>query len=302
MAAERGAAVVLVSRSDDTLRQIADEIRANGGRAAHATADIADADAVDRVAEVATREFGGFDTWINDAGVSIYGKLEEMPLEDKKRVFDVNFWGVVHGCRTAVKHLRTRGGVIINIGSIVSDRAIPLQGIYSASKHAVKGYTDALRMELEKDGAPVAVTLVKPAAIATPYIEHARSYMEEEPSLPPPVYDPQEVARTILHCAEKPVRDVVVGGGGRILSTMGNLAPRLTDKYMERMMFSQQKGEERTGPRAGSLYWPGTDGSEEGSYEGHVSRTSAYTRGRLSVLRYALPAAAAIVIAVLARR
>jgi short-subunit dehydrogenase len=302
MAAERGAAVVLVSRADDTLQQIADEIKSAGGRAAYAAADVADPDAVDRIADVAIREFGGFDTWVNDAGISAYGKLEEVPLEDKRRIFDVNFWGVVHGCRTAVKHLRERGGVIINIGSIVSDRAIPLQGIYSASKHAVKGYTDALRMELEHDGAPIAVTLVKPSAIATPYVDHARSYMEQEPSLPPPVYDVREVARTILRCVERPVRDVVVGGGGRLLSTMGKLAPRLTDKYMERMLFDQQQGEDRSGPRAGTLYWPGTDGRERGSYPGYVSRSSAYTRARLSLLRYAVPAAAAIAIAVLARR
>ena len=94
------------------------------------------------------------DTWVNNAGLSIYGKLTEIPMADKRRLFDVNFWGVVHGCRTAVRTMKASGGVLINIGSEVSDRAIPLQGIYSASKHAVKGYTDALRMELEHDRIP----------------------------------------------------------------------------------------------------------------------------------------------------
>jgi short-subunit dehydrogenase len=302
LAAARGANVVLVARAEDALRRVAEEIRERGGRAAYAVADVADADAIDDAAQVAIREFGGFDTWVNDAGISIYGKLDDVSLADKRRVFDVNFWGVVHGCRTAVKHLRHRGGVVINIGSILSDRAIPLQGIYSASKHAVKGYTDALRMELEREKAPIAVSLVKPASISTPFIDHARSYIVAKPTLPPPVYHPEEVARVILRCAERPVRDVIVGGAGRVLTALGHFAPRLTDKYMRQVIFDQQQAPEVTGPRGGSLYSPGRDGRERGSYEGHVARTSAYTRMRLSPLAYALPAAAAVMAAVLVRR
>ena len=112
----------------------------------------------------------------------------------------------------------TRGGTIINIGSVVSDRAIPLQGMYSASKHAVIGYTDALRMELEHDELPITVTLVKPASINTPFVEHARNYMPEAPTLPPPVYAPEVVAEAILRCAERRFREVTVGGGGRVLT------------------------------------------------------------------------------------
>src|SRR5439155_6660231 len=115
--------------------------------------------------------------------------------EDHQRLMQTNFWGVVHGSTVAARHLRERGGgAIINLGSIVSDRAIPLQGMYSASKHAVKGYTDALRMELEEEGAPIAVTLVKPAGINTPFPRHAKNYMEREATLPPPVYAPEVVA------------------------------------------------------------------------------------------------------------
>ena len=119
---------------------------------------------------------------------------------------------------------------------------IPLQGIYSASKHAVKGYTDALRMELEHDRIPIAVTLVKPSAINTPYPEHARNYIEDGvPALPPPLYAPEVVARAILRCAERPVRDIIVGGAGRMQVAMGNLAPRLTDGSWSASMFDQQK-------------------------------------------------------------
>src|SRR4029078_3016992 len=172
MAAARGARVVLTSRKEHDLRVAVEEIDARGGRATHVVADVALPEEMDRVANVAIREFGGFDTWVNNAGVSIYGKLIDVPMDDKKRLFDTNFWGVVNGCRTAVRYFAGRGGTIINIGSVVSDRAIPLQGMYSASKHAVRGYTDALRMELEHDGVPITVPLIKPASLNTAVITH----------------------------------------------------------------------------------------------------------------------------------
>jgi NAD(P)-dependent dehydrogenase (short-subunit alcohol dehydrogenase family) len=293
MAAERGARVVLSSRNEEDLRHACDQICGAGGRAIYVVADVADPAAMDRVGETAVREFGGFDTWVNNAGVSVYGKLTEMPIEDKRRLFDTNFWGVVYGCRTAVKHLRSTGGVIINIGSIVSDRAVPLQGIYSASKHAVQGYTDALRMELEHDGLPVWVTLVKPAAIDTPYVEHARNYMDKAPALPPPVYAPEVVAETILRCAEKRVREITVGGAGRMMTVMGMVAPRTTDIYMESAMFEQQKDPERPRRQAGSLYAPKDDGRTRGPYRGHVMHSSVYTRAMLSDVGRALPFIAA---------
>ena len=304
MAAERGARVVLSSRNEDDLRAAVDAIRAKGGRATYCVADVADEAAVDRIGETALREFGGLDTWINNAGVSIYGRLTEVPMADKRRLFDTNFWGVVNGCRTAVRLLRHRGGALINIGSEVSDRAIPMQGIYSASKHAVSGYTDALRMELEHDGVPISVTLVKPSAINTPFVEHARNYMDEGvPALPPPVYAPEVVADAILRCAERPVRDIIVGGSGRAQVLLARLAPRLTDLYMERVTFDQMKTHDRAQPREGSLEHPQRDGRAHGPHRGHVMRSSAYTRAALSDVRRALPfVAAGVAIAAGVRR
>jgi short-subunit dehydrogenase len=292
MAAARGARVVLTSRNADELRRETDEIRRRGGRATFVVADVADADAMDRVAEVATREFGSLDTWVNNAGVSIYGKLTDVPLEDKKRLFDTNFWGTVNGCRTAVRNMRERGGALINIGSIVSDRAVPLQGMYSASKHAVQAYTDALRMELEHDRVPISVTLVKPSAINTPFIDHARNYMEAAPTYPPPVYAPEVVAEAILRCAEKRVREITVGGGRRI-ALMGMAAPRTTDLYMERTMFRRQKDFDRMEPPTDSLFTASGDGSEEGPYRGRVHQSSAYTKAMMSDVVRALPLVAA---------
>ena len=300
LAARRGARVLLTSRNEDDLRRATNEINGTGGRAAYVVADVANPEDLDRVAERAIREFGGIDTWVNNAGVSIYGKLTEVPLEDKKKLFETNFWGVVNGCRTAVREMRARGGAIINVGSIVSDRAIPLQGIYAASKHAVLGYTDALRMELEHDNVPISITLVKPSAIDTPYVQHARNYMDEAPTLPPPVYAPEVVAEAIVRCAEKRVREITVGGGGRATAVLGMVAPRTMDLYMERAMFSQQKDSSGAARTRDSLDHPTRDGETEGPYQGHVMQSSAYTKTMLSDVTRALPfiAAGAVLMAV----
>ena len=293
MAAARGARVVLTSRNAADLRMATEDINIRGGRATHVVADVAVPADVDRIGDIAIREFGGFDTWVNNAGVSIYGKLTDVPMEDKKRLFDTNFWGVVNGCRTAVRHFARRGGTIINIGSIVSDRAIPLQGMYSASKHAVRGYTDALRMELEHDKLPVTVTLVKPASTNTPFVDHARNYMAEAPALPPPVYAPEVVAEAILQCAERRIREITVGGGGRVITAIGRLAPRTTDVYMERALYDQQKDTSRSVSPLDSLYRPTRDGQATGPYAGHVMKSSIYTKAMMSDVTRALPFLAA---------
>lgn len=283
-AARRGARVVLAARDEPALRRIVAEIRAEGGEAVFACADVANPAEVHGIVETALREFGGFDTWVNNAGVSIYGCLEDVPVEDARRLFDTNYWGTVNGSMAALPYLRQSGGALINIGSIVSDRAIPLQGHYSASKHAVKAFTDALRMELEHDDAPVVVTLVKPGSIHTPFTRHARNLMEREPDLPPPVYRPETVARAVLYCAEHPRRSVTVGGGGRMTAMMGILAPRMSDRSMERSLFSGQQKDEPARPgRRDTLYQPPLEnGSLHGDYDGHVMRTSAYTRAALN--------------------
>jgi len=293
MAAARGARVVLTSRNERDLRVAVEEIHVRGGQATHVVADVAVPEEMDRVADIAFREFGGFDTWVNNAGISIYGRLTDVPMDDKRRLFDTNFWGVVNGCRTAVRHFANHGGTIVNIGSVVSDRAIPLQGMYSASKHAVLGYTDALRMELEHDGLPIHVTLVKPASINTPFVEHARNYMPEAPTFPPPVYAPEVVAGAILRCAERRVREITVGAGGGMIAAIGRLAPRTTDMLMERTLYDQQKDKTGKIQSLDSLYRPTRDGLAVGPYDGHVRRTSFSTRTVLSNVTRALPFLAA---------
>lgn len=286
MAARRGARVVLAARSEEAIRRLAAEINSEGGKAVYVVADVGKEEDVRRIAETATQRFGGFDTWVNNAGVSIYGKILEISDEDHRQLFETNFWGVVYGSRIAAEHLKRRGGALINVGSTLSDRAIPIQGMYSASKHAVKGFTDALRMELETEGAPVSVTLVKPAAINTPYIEHAKNYLEVEPSLPPPVYAPEVVAEAILHCAQYRERDVFAGGGGKALSVSEKYAPRLTDKAMELTMEDMQKSDRPARHRGSNgLYDASGELMERGPYEGHTSESSLYTKASLHPLK-----------------
>jgi Short-chain dehydrogenases of various substrate specificities len=282
IAALRGAKVVLAARNEDALRKLKDEIESKGGTAVYIVADVGNEGDAKKIAAEALNQFGNFDTWVNNAGVSIYGKLLDVETEDFKRLFDTNFWGVVYGSLTAARNLRVTGGALINIGSTLSDRAIPIQGMYSASKHAVKGFTDALRMELEAEEAPVSVTLIKPSAIDTPYKQHAKNYLDTEPKNPPPVYAPDTVAETILYCAQNPVRDVFVGAAGKMLSMMDNYAPRLADKYMENTMINGQKSEKPSGHQLEGLY-DSSDSrlSERGDYDGHVSESSIYTKASL---------------------
>ncbi|OON69102.1 SDR family oxidoreductase [Hymenobacter sp. CRA2] len=293
MAAAQGAKVVLAARNHAELQRIEEELRAHGHQVVAVAADVASQADVARIAETAVEHFGGFDTWINDAGVSIWGRLEEGSDEDHRRLFDTNYWGVVYGSLTAARQLKNRGGAIINVGSVASDVALPLQGMYSASKHAVKGFTDALRMELEEEGAPVSVTLIKPAAINTPFPQHARNYMKEEPKLPPPVYAPEEVAKAILHAAAHPERDVFVGGGGKVMSSFSKHLPRAMDKLSETVMVKEQKRDERPRNPRGALHQPGQDGQVHGDHPGYVMKTSLYTRAnRHPVLTATLLAAA----------
>lgn len=276
-AALEGAKLVLASRDEASLKEVVQDIESRGGEAVHVVADVGERKQVQAIADRAFERFGGFDTWVNDAGVNIYGHLEDISDEDHRRLFDTNFWGVVYGSQIAVKHLRENGGALINLGSVASDMSLPLQGMYCASKHAIKGYTDALRMELEEQGAPVSVTLIKPTSIATPFAQHAKNYMDHEPTLPPPLYKPEDVAEAILYAAQHPLRDIYVGGAGKVMTTLNKNFPSLMDKVGSRMMSRMQMREESAHPRADSVAHAGSDGRIEGDYPDRHPRHSLYT-------------------------
>jgi len=260
MAAERGARVVLVARSEETLANTVRQIRAQGGEAIYAVADVAKREQLESAAISAINIYGRIDTWVNNAGVAIYGRLDEVSDADHRRLFDVNFWGVVNGSLIALPYLRDAGGVLINVGSEVSDAVIPLQGMYSASKHAVKGFTDALRIEVENlEEAPVLVTLIQPTAVNTPYPQHARNYMDHEPRLPSPMIDPQTVADAILDAATNGGRDVKVGALAKANTSLFKFLPKLGDQMATMQSHRQQLDQAPVRP-AGTLYQPGREG------------------------------------------
>ncbi len=282
-AARAGACVFLVARGEDDLRALCEEIQRDGGRCAWAVADVADIDALREASDKAVRLFGGFDTWVNNAGVSIFGPIKDTSLEDQRRLFETNYWGVVNGSLVAAEHLKEKaaGGAIINVGSILSDAPVPVQGVYSASKHAVKGFTNAFRMELMREQAPVAVTLVKPSAIDTPYNKHARNLMGQAFHNPQPVYATHVVADSVLHCASHPIREITVGGGGRLIASFYSALPGLAEPLFARFAPSMMRDRHSDyQPYDDGLYDPTDDGLEEEVHYPMVRQFSVLAEAR----------------------
>lgn len=277
MAAERGANVVLVSRNGDALERICDGLRRQGHRADYVVADAGVREDVRRVVDTVVARHGGFDTWINNAGVGIYARLDETTDEDHEKIFQTNYWGVVYGCTEALKHLRKHGGALITTGSISSDIPAPILGVYTASKHAVKGFINSLRLELLHDKAPVSLTLIKPSGINTPFGKHARNYMDHASQVPPPVYAPQVVARAMLHAAEKPTRELVIGGSGRMLISMVQWLPRLADRLLSFMFYKTAVDRDRPPREVEALHQPGDGGEKIGDQGGPMLKHSTYT-------------------------
>jgi short-subunit dehydrogenase len=299
-ASAAGASVALVARDGDALTAIAEEIEANGGRAVAIAADVGSRQEIEAAAAATVAAFGGIDTWVNDAGVDLWGRLVDTSEADHRRLFETNYWGVVHGSLAAVEHLQAAGGALINVGSVESDRAFPLQGAYAASKQAVKGFTDTLRMELEERRLPISVTLVKPGSIGTPLPDHAKTYLDRAPRLPKPVYEPDEAARAILYAAEHPTRDIYVGAQARLVALAARF-PRVLDLVSERFFLDAQLSDRAVVGRRDNLYRPGL-GGVHGRHTGHLSR-SWYTRlvQRPAAGRALIAAAAGIVVATLYR-
>lgn len=277
MAASRGATVVLAARGKAALAALADEIAESGGRAIAVPCDVSDPASIAHLADTAIARCGRIDTWVNNAGVAIAARLEELPLDDARRLFDVNFWGVVNGSLAALPHLDRQGGALINLGSFTSDVAAPYLGMYSASKQAIKGYTDALRIEVAMDRRPISITLIKPGPIATPVLQHQRNLLDRQATMPPPFYRPEDVARTILYAAEHPVRDLFVGGAARIGSIFGQMLPSVADAGAALFARRIFKTDRPPTERPDNLYEPSVPATAYGDSHGHRPRPSTYT-------------------------
>jgi short-subunit dehydrogenase len=283
LAVGQGAKVFMLSRNEDELQELQDEMRLKGYETAYAVADVAEYDQLLLAADKCLMTFGRIDTWINNAGITIYSKLLETSDEEAKRLFDTNFWGVVNGCKVAIPLLKSSGGALINLGSVLSEVALPIQGIYSASKHAVKAYTDSLRRELMAENAPISVSLVMPGAIDTPYTLHGRSHIGE-PVHTPPVYGAEVAAETVLKCAFKPTREIGVGSSAYLFPFMDKYFPKLQDLIMSK--FYMEKNQKLLGEPShrekgnrGSLFAPlVNEGQIQGNYPGHVMHSSMATK------------------------
>jgi short-subunit dehydrogenase len=308
-AAKAGACVFLIARGEADLKLLVEELQAQGARVAYFVADVADYHALSDAAEKCRRLFGGFDTWVNNAGTAIYGPIRETTLEDQHRLFETNYWGVVNGSLIAVEHLKARpyGGTIINVGSVLGDAPMPVQGIYSASKHAVKGFTNALRMELIREKAPIAISLVKPAAVDTPYLKHARNLTGYAVQNPQPVYSTRVVADTILWCTTHKIREITVGGGGRVISSFYSLLPGLAEPIFARFapVAMRDRGSAYQ-PYDDGLYDPTDDGLDEEVHYPMVRQFSALAEVRkhpgISAGALALVATAALATLLLTQR
>ena len=228
-----GAAVVLAARNERALEDTAAEIEAAGGRADAVPTDVAEWEQVEALAARAVERFGGFHTWVNAAAVTEYAPVEDTTAEEMERLLRVDLLGQMHGSKAALPQMkRQRDGVIVNVSSVVGRQPVPLQSAYCAAKAGIIAFSAVLRMEREHEGSGVSVTTVLPPTVNTPLYDHARSKLGVKPRPPPPVYDPAAVVESILFAAERPRREIVVGGVAKGLTMLATLAPSLAERLL----------------------------------------------------------------------
>ncbi len=228
--AARGAKVVVSARGVEGLDSLVAEIRGVGGTATAVAADVADSAAVDAVAARAVSEYGRLDSWVHLAAVGLWATFEDTTIDEFRRVIEVNLMGQVHGAKAALPHLKREGrGALVHVTSLEAKRAFPFHSAYSAAKHGVDGFLEALRVELRHDGIPIAVTQVMPATIDTPIFDKARTKVGRKPMGAPPAYHPGTVADMLLHAAEHGGRDYYAGGFARLIGMQQRTAPWLLD-------------------------------------------------------------------------
>jgi NADP-dependent 3-hydroxy acid dehydrogenase YdfG len=232
MAAKEGARVVAVARNEESLEQLTEEINSLGGEAIYVKADVGKENDVARIADTAIRAYGTFDTWINNADVSVAAGCLEVSIEDMKRMIDTNFWGVVFGSRVAANHFRIKGeaGAIINVSTFSEERSTNKHAPYSISKRAVHEWTDALRNELEKDKIPVSISLIHLGKVDSVHYEHVTSSVEKKTGQSKRMQVPEGISKAILHCAERPKRDLYVSAQSKFFTVLDSLKPKFTEK------------------------------------------------------------------------
>ncbi|WP_348270412.1 SDR family oxidoreductase [Microvirga sp. BSC39] len=247
--------VALIARGRERLESAAREVEEAGGRAIVIPADVADAGAIDAAAAQVAATWGRIDVWINNAMATVFGPVTSMSPDEVRRVTEVTYLGQVHGTLAVLRHMRERGeGTIVQIGSALSYRSIPLQSAYCAAKFAVRGFTDSLRSELHHEGSRIRLTMVQLPAVDTPQFDWARSHLPEELQPVPPIHAPEAVAEAIVRAAQTAPREMWIGSPTiqAILGTM--VAPGLLDRMMARQAWEGQMTGASGRPREGNLF------------------------------------------------
>ena len=231
--AQRGAKVMVAARSEPGLKSLVEEIQSFGGEAAYVIADVSDFEQVKAIADKTVALYGRLDTWVHAAATGVLAPFENITPEEFQRVIDVTLMGQVHGAMAALPYLKQEGrGALIHISSVEGIRALPLQSPYSAAKHGVEGFLEALRVELQHEKLPISVTSIKPSVINTPYYNKVRTKLGVKPTGIPPYYQPSIVVDAILYTAEHPTRDFIAGDVGRILDVLQRVSPELVDSIL----------------------------------------------------------------------
>ncbi len=240
--AREGAKVVVSARGEEGLRSLVDEIGGEGGETTAVVADVSEFEQVEAVAQIAAEVYGRLDTWVHLAAAGLFARFDQTEPEEFRRVVEVDLMGQVYGAMAALPHIKRHGrGALVHVSSVVGKRSVPLQSAYCASKHAIDGFLESLRVELRHEGwTNIGVTNVMPAAINTPFFTKARTRLGVKPKGFPPVYQPSVVTDAILYAAEKAPREIVAGGAGKGMLLTQRLSPRLMDALMLRGGFGSQ--------------------------------------------------------------
>jgi short-subunit dehydrogenase len=303
----RGDRVALIARGEEGLQAAAQEVRAAGGTALVLPCDVADADAVDAAAARAEAELGPIDVWVNCAMAAVLAFVHETDAADVRRVTETTYLGCVHGTLAALRRMRPRDrGVIVQVGSTLAYRAIPLQATYCAAKFAIRGFTDSLRTELLHEGSGVRVTMVQLPGLNTTQFTWVRTTLRRQPRPVAPVYQPEVAADAIVHAAEHPRRELWVGASTPLLITGNKLAPWLGDRYLARTNVDAQQTPDPIDPgRPDYLYGPLGDRGSHGPFDGEARGSSfqlALAKRRRALTLAAAATTAGAVGAALARR
>jgi short-subunit dehydrogenase len=280
--ARAGYRLGLVARSRPGLEAAAREVRELGSEAITVRGDVADADLVERLAAETEERLGELDVWVNNAMVTVLSPVAQMQPEEFRRVTEVNYLGTVHGTLAALRRMLPRDrGVIVQVGSALAYRSIPLQSAYCASKAAIRGFTDSLRSELLHDGSAVKLTMVQLPAVNTPQFEVMRNRMPRKPQPVPPIFAPETIAKAILHAARHPRREMVVGGSALKAILGQKLAAGLADRYLAARGYDAQQTAEPENRRRDNLFEPiEEDQGAEGPFTKRSRRSDLQLRLR----------------------